>query len=81
MIAHYNWGRWIVECTCGAGLLVTGTGVCRCRECGLRHQVSLPVERREVERLCAKRAPANRNWLPGESVANLIAENIMHGVG
>jgi hypothetical protein len=35
-----------------------------------------------VERLLSLRPdPANRNWLPGETLTDLLAENALHGIG
>ena len=41
--------------------------------------MALPPERTEIEAALAPRPPEHRNWLPGEPVATLRAENIEHG--
>lgn len=38
--------------------------------------------RRGIERLLMMRPiPYTRNWLPGETLTDLLAENIEHGIG
>ena len=81
LVAYLNWGRWVADCPCNSGLLIgNGSGVYRCRDCGERSQVRMPVEWQEAERLCRNRPPKHRNWREDETIAGLIAENIMHRV-
>lgn len=49
--------------------------------CGHSFEVVLPDERQEIEVVTGLRPRrANRNWLPGESVGDLKAQNLRHGV-
>ncbi len=53
----------------------------RCAHCLLECPVEWPRARRVIERLLAIRPiPATRNWLLGEPIKQLIAENIEHGL-
>lgn len=50
--------------------------------CGTEFSVRFPAERLEIERLLNLRPHRrNRNWHPHESVDDLKAENLRHGVG
>lgn len=84
--AYVNHGRWVVNCpscpsaqnasfddpwfwcpTCGSG--------------GMWHKVTFPKQRTAIEVLLEKRPDiTTRNWLPGESVADLRRENTDHGI-
>src|SRR4051812_6001871 len=49
--------------------------------CGLRCAVEWPADIANLERvLLARPVPANRNWTPGETLLELIAENAAHGI-
>lgn len=57
----------------------------RCRVerggCGLRCPAVWPPEVAEIERLVLCRPiPATRNWVPGESLSDLLRENMTHGL-
>jgi hypothetical protein len=81
-------GQWIVDCTCNGAAYVwldvplTWCACCGNRYCGGRwRRVALPPERAAIERMLLLRPDAaNRNWQPGETVADLVAENAAHGV-
>jgi hypothetical protein len=48
---------------------------------GLWRRVELPGEMSQIEAaLLVRPVPNNRNWRPGETVEDLIAENIEHGL-
>lgn len=56
-----------------------------CREdkggCGFTCRVRWPEDRAAIENLLsARELRANRNWLPGESVADIHRENLDHGI-
>lgn len=81
--AHVNHGRWVVVCPdcSGAQLACRTDPRFMCNECanitvgGLWRPVVWPGNAAEVEAELAKRSRvANRNWVPGESVAVLAAE-------
>lgn len=53
----------------------------RCAHCRLECPSKWPAERAGIEAALAMRPiPATRNWLPGEDLATLLAENIEHGL-
>lgn len=79
--AYANYGRWVVEChDRAAGELRVGQSEWRCPLCRTEYHVIWPAERRRIERLLSPRPIANQNWLPGETLADLLAENIEHGL-
>ncbi len=61
---------------------ITLGGVLHCGNCGLTSQVDVPDNMAEVEAVLAQRPVSQtRNWLPGETIRDLKAENLLHGVG
>lgn len=86
---YVNWGRWLAKCPrCpnaeAAGDPVTGglTGDrFRCSMCGLRCPADWPPSVDDIWRLlCQRPNPATRNWEPGESLMDLFADNVAHGI-
>ena len=87
-------GRWIVDCVsddCRA-VLLADRSVCECRDvsvcdhpsipCGVPIVAAFPDDRADIDRLLGQRPRRlNRNWSPGETVADLKRENLLHGVG
>jgi hypothetical protein len=91
--ARVNASRWIADCPTGwchgAEYVDHDTLLffcCECRNAEFGHQpirVEAPPERMrsQIEAyLQARPAPATRNWLPGETVEHLRAENREHGI-
>lgn len=83
--ARYNWGRPIVDCpVCTSALtLPPQTPTFECWDCGARAEVEWPDAEfvAGVERLLSMRpAVETRNWHPGETLHDLLAENVEHGV-
>lgn len=89
--AIVNTGRWLAVCpTCQGAEYVNLDNplffCCECRNQAVDHQpipVTVPdtKTRSQIETyLGARPAPANRNWLPGETVKDLRAENRTHGI-
>lgn len=93
--AEVRHGVWIALCPCGQireG--VYGGGVvwvdrpyvwcplCRNKATGRRWRpVVLPAERMAIEAVLSVRPDAEtQNWQPGESVADLLADNAAHGL-
>lgn len=76
-------GEWLIQCECGAGNSVDpAQGLARCGPCGAVHtHVVIPDDREAIEAVLMRRPrDVNRNWLPGETVAELERENVAHGV-
>jgi hypothetical protein len=67
----------------GAGMELGGlfdAGM-ECKECHGRFAVTWPTDRAEIERILMDRPdPATRNWLPGETLQELVIENLAHGI-
>lgn len=92
MNAYLNHGRWVVDCSaddCQA-VLFADRGACVCRDvsvcdhpsipCGVPIQATFPDARGVIDKLMGRRPRANRNW-DEETIAELKAENLLHGVG
>lgn len=61
---------------------VTRAGEMVCGNCGHTSQVRFPSDGDEIEAVLKRRpVPETRNWEPGETVSDLKAENLSHGVG
>jgi len=55
-------------------------GVLHCGTTGGTCPVEFPGNRRDIARVLARRSDERtRNWLPGETVEMLVAENVEHG--
>ena len=84
-VAFADWGSWKARCAwCTSALALSRfqEGFV-CWDCGRSVDVVWPSAAmvRGVERLLMMRpAPKTRNWLPTESLSDLLAENVEHGV-
>jgi len=82
--ARVNHGRWIVDCACGGAELAFDEGLFMCQACmngGHKHKyrhLVFPKNRPLIEAALIQRPEPNRNWWPGESLAQLKAENSQH---
>lgn len=60
---------------------VGADGVLHCGSCGNTTPVKFPDDRLAIEKILSRRpAFANRNWVPGESMDDLAAENLVNGL-
>ena len=84
MIAYVNHGRWVADCSvphCPEAHQVKPGDGFLCRNCGGEDIPVFPEFRSEIDQLLAMRpVPETRNWWPGETVSDLIAENQAHGL-
>jgi len=85
--AALNWSRWIARCPApycrGAAALDYGqtTAVCLEPWCGAVADVVWPANLPDIEYLVALRPdPTTRNWEPGETIHDLLADNMLHGI-
>lgn len=84
--AQVNHGRWIVPCpNCNSAENLPPNAQFRCRQefggCGYTDTVDIPNNFAGIEAVLSHRPNhANRNWLPGESIADLKRENRDHGL-
>jgi hypothetical protein len=83
--ARVEHGRWLVDCPvdgcAGAQLASDSDRRFVCVECAAGpFEVEWPLDRDEIEAALNVRPAPNRNWLPGETVADLLAENAERGV-
>lgn len=80
--ARVNHGRWIADCQrCTQGMFThPDWRIACCAECGATYRgVEFPPEIDEITRLLLVRPNrAHQNWQPGESVAWLRVENLLH---
>jgi hypothetical protein len=79
-------GNWIADCPVCRSAAVRWFGDPRweCRDCGMTVEVLWPTDqlRAGVERLLMMRPLQHtRNWFPGETLHDLLAENIQHAIG
>lgn len=80
-----NWGRWVLDCyRCPSATWVEpGTDLVCCYDCGTPAEAVWPSEEMiyGVERLLLMRPDVTtRNWEPGESLHDLLEENVQHGI-
>lgn len=79
--AYVNHDRWVADCECRAGVAVEPTlDVCVCLDCGTLYRVRMPDDWKAGEQVLAHRDVENRNWTVGQTVQDLKAENLTHGV-
>jgi len=83
VVARVNHGRWIADCpNCNAGIaLHPEWDRARCFGCGaIYRNLTWPAHPRLIARVLRARVIRHQNWEPGETVADLIAENVAHAV-
>lgn len=84
-------GRWIADCPgqCGGAECVDLDNLifmcCSCWNAAYDHQwlkVTVPPteRRKQIERLLLKRPGKARNWLPHETLSDIVTENLARGV-
>jgi len=83
--ARVNWGRWIGDCVfCRSAMqLPPGCPVFTCHDCGESVEVEWPNSDLAdgVQRLLMMRPePYTRNWETGETLHDLLQENMLHGI-
>ena len=86
--ARVNHGRWVVDCPfCkGAETIWPGEPFFLCAHCAnnrtkLAIRIELPKERVEIEKILDERLePENKNWTPGETLAQLKKDIKAKGV-
>lgn len=87
--AQISNSSWIVKCPYCANAIIHEPGApFYCSNClmeandGFALTVEYPENRAEIEAVLLKRpVPANRNWVPKETLADLEKENADHGIG
>jgi hypothetical protein len=86
--AEANWGRWIAKCPnphcANAMQLRRGQAVYECPKelggCGDEAPIQWHIDAILIERiLMARPVERTRNWLPHETIADLLQENLTHG--
>ncbi len=86
--AFASWGRWVARCSyqdrCDAAIqVVRFAGGLLCPECGMATAVVWPSADMVagIERLLLMRPHwKNQNWLPGETLHDLLEQNAEHGI-
>ena len=80
IFAYHNHGRWVADCLtpyCKEAKLADDPRACQ--NCGRSYEVRYPADRVLIEAVLARRVvPETRTWIPGETVADLVAENEAH---
>jgi hypothetical protein len=81
---YVSHGRWVADCPCGGGMVGSPElEEVACTDCATLYRVRFPDERerQQIEALLIARPhKKNRNWRPGESVEDLRADNVQHGI-
>lgn len=82
--ARANWGRWIADCLTphctNAWMVRVGDDHWDCFTCGYTNQVLWPPDPAAVEYLLSMRPdPKTRNWEHGETLTDLLRDNVVHG--
>ena len=81
VVPYVNEGRWVADCLCRGGIACQkGIPVGCCLDCGTVYHLGWSGGEAEIEEALRPRSPGFRNWLPGEPVAVIYAENVEHGV-
>jgi len=94
-VVYHNWGRWVADCPQSgcpnaehygepSGSPRGGLELewFRCSFCGWTGRAVWPDNLSGIEKVLRLRpVPSTRNWLPGETVETLVAENLEHGIG
>jgi hypothetical protein len=82
--ARHNWNRWVADCrVCTSALTIPpGTAEVTCWDCGATiGPILWPPDPDGIEAILAYRPdPNTRSWEPGETLAELLAENAAHGL-
>lgn len=86
--AEANWGQWKARCPrlwCTNAMPIDrGQEQFACLgpdSCGWTGEVAWPPDPDAIETLLLMRpVPRTRNWLPGESLEDLLQENVAHGI-
>lgn len=83
--ARIHCGRWVVLCGrpwCASALTLTpGTPGMACWDCGWEGRIVWPPDPEGIEAILTMRPNVlNRGWEPGETVQDLLTENIAHGI-
>lgn len=78
-----NRGNWIAECPDGCGyasMMHDANGTLSCPNHRARYSVDWPQDWLEIEAALGKRKEVNRNMDPGQTLADLLEENLSNGV-
>lgn len=81
ILPYINEGRWVALCVCQSGMAADpDSPVLRCLECGAVYRnVIYPKHVERIESVLLERPHAvKRNWLPTETLDELLAQNIEH---
>ncbi len=86
VFAEVNHGRWVAGCLFCTGAQAAAPGVpFFCFSCGMAKNdgytanIIFPDNAEAIEQALLLRPMANRNWIRGETIDFLIAENREHG--
>ena len=84
--ARVHCGRWVVPCVrpwCASALtLPPGTPAMQCWDCGaVAARIVWPPDPDGIEAILLMRPNVlNRGWEPGETLEDLLIENVTHGI-
>jgi hypothetical protein len=82
VLSRIEHGRWVVTCiNCSTSALTQPEWrLACCGECGCQmRKVVIPIDYQKIEEILLLRLRReNQNWLPGETLEQLFAENLAH---
>lgn len=79
-VVYVSGGSWILKCGCGnAPSVHPAWRLACCFECGAIYEnLRLPPDAQQIEELLMRRShPSLRNWVPGETLADLAQQNVV----
>ncbi len=71
-----NYGKLSLRCVCYDVAVCDHPAI----PCGAPIEATFPPRRADIDRLLNSRRRPNRNWSPGETLADLKRDNLLHGV-
>ena len=82
VLAYANHGRWVADCPCNGAEVVEPGEDMLCGSCAMTSSVQFPDEKTVagIEAALGQRPVLHRNWDPDETVDELVAQNIEHGL-
>ena len=79
--AYVNHDRWVADCACkGAELVDPDEPVMLCGSCGASSTVVFPADADRMVEALNQRPVENRNFWAGQTLDDLVAENIDNGI-
>jgi adenine-specific DNA methylase len=81
-VAYVTYGAWVIDCpACGQiGPVWPELALAACQRCRALFNAVVPPDWRVVESVLGARPEQHRHCFPDETVADLVIENLAHGL-